>query len=217
MAPILPHGLTDFKATCETEGATEDTVFRLFLRGCDLAYRWLHGLLDPAAQVGEALRVELACYRGPTLTLADGTKVRPGDRIGIIHLRNERVAALHGDGSETPTAGLKFRRAFVASLAELARRVGESDRYVGVKAFTAETILHRGTQRAGFEILPIPSATWSRLVAAYERALLTRYHPLGRRRASRLRFSEARAIWISRTALLRRYAPERSVPSGTSS
>lgn len=190
----------------------------LFLRGCDLAYRWLHGLTDPAAAVGPALRVEVAPYRGPALALADGTEVQRGDRIGVIHLNNEQIARLHGDGSDTPIAGLKSRRLFVASLRELARQVVETQRYTGVKAFMAETIYYKQTYQVGFEILPIPSLTWSRIVAAYERTLLASYHPLGRRRRTRrLRVRQARAIWISRDELLRRYARESRVPSDTSS
>ena len=192
-------------------------VFGLFFRVNDLVYRWLHGLTDPAAEVGEALRVGVLRYRGPRLALADGTEIRPGDRIGILHLNNERVARLHAAGGETPTAGLKFRRAFVASLTELARRVLATDRYAGVKAFTAQTIFHHGTQRLGFEILPPAGLLRGRFVAAYERHVLGRYHPLGRRGASRTRFNEARAIWISRSELLRRYALPSRVPSDTSS
>jgi hypothetical protein len=192
-------------------------VLGLFVRGCDLAYRWLHGLTDPAAEVGPALRVAVSRYRGPTLTLADGTRVRRGDRIGIIHLHNERVAEFHGDGRDTPSAGLRSRRAFMASLNELARRVLETDRYAGVKAFMAETIYHKQTYQVGFEIRPLESSVRSWIVAAYERALLARYHPLGRRRAGRLRPRDARAIWISQNELLRRYARDSSVPSDTSS
>lgn len=192
-------------------------MLRLFVRGYDLAYRWLHGLTDPAAEVGPALRVAVARHRGPTVRLVDGTVVRRGDRIGFIHLNNERVAQLHGDASETPFAGLKARQAFVASLKELARQAVGTDRYAGVKAFTAQTIFHQGTPHVGFEILPLGNPTWSRIVAAYERALVAYYHPLGRRRARRLRLRGARAIWISRSALVRRYGAASSVPSDTSS
>jgi len=207
------HALTDFQGACETGRI----VVGLFLRCCDFAYRWLHGLTDPAAEAGPVLRVEVARYRGDPRTLADGTEIRPGDRIGILHLHNERVARLHGDGNNTSTAGLKFRRTFVASLRELARRLGESERYAGVKAFMAETIFHQGTRHVGFEILPLRGSARSRLVATYERVLVAHYHPLGRRRVRRLRVREARAIWISRNELLRRYGSESSVPSDTSS
>lgn len=198
--------MTDFQGACDTWPAVLGLLWRCY----DVTYRWVHGLMDPAAEVGPVLRVGVARYRGPTVTLADGTRIGCGDRIGIIHLHNERVAELHAEGSRTPAAGLGFRRAFVASLRELARQVLDTDRYAGVEAFTAQTIMHRGTERAGFEILPIRSRMWGRGVAAYERTLLARYHPLGRRGARRPRFAEARAIWVSRRALLSHYGPEHS-------
>jgi hypothetical protein len=161
--------------------------------------------------------VEVGRHRAPVLTLGDGSRVARGDRIGIFHLNNERVAELHGDGSETPVAALRSRRLFTVSLSELARQVREGDRYAGVVAFTTQTIFHQATQRLGFDILPFRSSTWSRLVALYQRSLVASFHPLGRRWRKRRRFDEARAIWISRSELLRRYAPDRSVPSGTDS
>lgn len=203
--------MTHFQGACETG----DAVLGLFLRSYDLAYRWLHGLTDPRAEVGPALRIEVRRYRGPAVALADGTEVRRGDRIGVIHFNNEYMARLHGDGSETPWAGLKARRAFLASLRALARQVVETDRYAGVQAFMAETIFHRQMDLAGFEIRPLPRSTPGWIVAAYERALLAYYHPLGRRRTKRLLARQARAIWISRKALLRRYGAERSAPSET--
>ncbi len=207
------HALTDFQEACDTDRG----VFGLFLRTYDIAYRWLHGLTDPAAAVGPALRVEVRRYGGPAVTLSDGTHIRCGDRIGVLHLNNEHVAALHGGGSESPLGGLRFRRSFVASLGELARRVVETERYAEAEAFMAETILHSGTQRAGFDILRLRNPLRRRLVTVYERVLLGRYHPPGSRRTARPRFREARAIWISRKELLRRYAPASRVPSDTSS
>ena len=174
------------------------------VRCYNLAYRWWHGLTDPDAEVGSLLRIEVARYRGPLILLADGTEVRRGDRIGVLHLHNERVARLHTDDRATPTAGFKLRRAFLASLRELARRVVAGERYAGVRAFMAETIFHTDARRVGFESRPLPSAR-SRLVAAYERTMVAHYHPLGRRRAARLRSRDARAIWISRSELLCRY------------
>ncbi|MFQ5828585.1 MAG: hypothetical protein ACE5JD_05445 [Candidatus Methylomirabilia bacterium] len=187
----------------------------LLWRWYDRAYLRVHRLRDPAAEVGPILRVEVRRHRGPRVSLPDSTEIRWGDRIGILHLSNERVAQFHGDGRDTAVAGLRFRRAFFASVRELARQVLEGDRYAGVKAFTGITILDSGTPRGGFEILPVPNQWWGTLVAAYERALLARYHPMGRQGAARARFSHARAIWISREGLLRRYGPEANSPNTT--
>ena len=190
-------------------------MLRLLLRGSDRAYRWLHGLSTPDAAVGPVLLVRITRHRGPPLTLADGTSVRRGDRIGDFHLDNERMAALHDGGRRSRWAGLAFRRAFHASLEALAKQTLAAPRYQGVRAFTTTTIFHEGTDLMGFEIRPLSRRFVARLVAAYERSLITHFHPLGRQRPGRFRFGEARQIWISREALVRRYAGERSSARGT--
>ncbi|MFQ5897032.1 MAG: hypothetical protein ACE5JN_02120 [Candidatus Methylomirabilia bacterium] len=177
------------------------------LRCYDLAYRRLHGLTTPDAEVGRALRVQVVRHKGRPVRLADGSEIRRGDPIGIIHLHNERVAQLHDDTGRH-AAALRARRAFVTSLRELVRRLQETERYAGVKAFAATTILHGATARLGFESRFLSSRTWAQLVAAYQRALLASHHPLGRRSPTLRRLREARVIWISRETLLRRYRPE---------
>ncbi|MFQ5520710.1 MAG: hypothetical protein ACE5FK_04880 [Candidatus Methylomirabilia bacterium] len=184
----------------------------LLLRWYDLAYRGFHGLTAPDAEVGQALRVQVARHKGRAVRLADGSEIRRRDPIGIIHLHNEHVAKLHDEGGGQHAGALRLRRAFVASLGRLARQVEKTDRYSRVKAFTATTILHAATQRVGFESRPLPSRTWSRLVAAYQRALVAHLSPLGPLRVTPRRFRDARAIWISRETLLRRYGVK--PPSG---
>jgi len=181
-----------------------------FLGAYDTAYRWIHGLSGPEAEVGPIMRLRMTRYRGQPFTLADGTPIRRGDLIGEIHLNNERVAALHDGGRRSRRAGLAARRAFQASLVALAERVGGTPRYGALNAFTAATIFYRAAERLGFEVRPFPRPRLGRLVAAFQRRLLAHFHPLGRRRPGRRRFAEARQIWISRDELLRRYAPERS-------
>ncbi len=190
-------------------------MLRPFLRAYDFLYRWLHGLTNPAVAVGPILRVWVTRYRGRPLTLGDATPIRQGDLIGDFHLDNERTAALHEGGRRSRWAGLAFRRAFHASLEALAEQVGNNPRYREVRAFTATTIFHEGTDLMGFKIRPLSGRLRARIVAAYERFLVTRFHPLGTRRPGRLRFGEAREIWISREELIRRYAAERSSAKGT--
>lgn len=194
--------MTDFQGACESEG-----VLGPFVRLYDLAYRWVHGLSGPAAEVGPILRIRTTRYRGAPFVLADGTAIRRGDLIGEIHLNNERVAALHDGGRRV---GLAVRRAFHASLVALAERTQNNPRCRAVQAFTAATIFYSGTNRLGFEVRSSPRRLLSRIIGAFQRRLLAHFHPLGRRRPGRRRLAEARQIWISRDALLRRYAPARS-------
>src|SRR3990172_2517889 len=164
----------------------------------DRCYRLAHGLDRPAAAVGPAVRLEIRRSRR-TIRLADGEQIEAGDPIGVLHLNNQRVAALHDEGSSPMTIGIRSRRLFLASLGELARGTSPGGPFVGVRAFTATTIFHRALGRLGFgpgrgvwvgvpaeratEIFPRPrgrlgfgrareAARASTLAALYHRALL---------------------------------------------
>ena len=57
----------------------------------DRVFRVWHALDRPAAVVPPALCVESRrSYR--TIRLSDGTVIRAGDRVGALHLDNERIA-----------------------------------------------------------------------------------------------------------------------------
>ncbi len=166
----------------------------------DRLYRLAHGLDRPAAAVGPAVRLEIR-RRRRAIRLADGTVLRPGDRIGVIHLNNERVASLHEDGGSIRTVGLRFRRLFVASLRELARRAEPHGPLADVRAFAATTIYHRGLRRLGFEPAREGSRVWA-LAVLYQRALLASLHPAGSARLGTAAYTDARRLWISRERLL---------------
>jgi len=115
----------------------------------DRLFRWLNGLDRPGCQVGPVLRVKVRPSRRE-VRLMDGTVVRRGDPIGVIHLNNERVASFHADRLRGRATGLEFRRRFLASLRELAA-LSDLGSLAGVRAFTATTILHHAVARVGFE------------------------------------------------------------------
>lgn len=186
-------------------------------RGYDIAYRWFRGVEDLPGDAGTILRIGVERHRGRPVALADGTVVEAGDPVGIIHFNNELIQTFHEGTADPARAGILMRRAFHRSMETLACLSETHPRYRPLKAFTATTIYHQGTQRAGFEIFPPPSTLFAPVVAAYGRSLLARLHPLGASRARRRRFAEARAIWISRAELCRRYAPAKSSPSATGS
>lgn len=186
-------------------------------RWYDASYRWFHGVEDLPSEEGSVLRVSVERYRGRRVVLSDGTVIVRGDVVGTIHFHNKVVAAIHDRTTDPARAGILMRRAFERAMGTLAHLSESDPRYRPVKAFRATTILHQGGKRFGFDILPPPSRLFGRIVAAYERSLLARFHPHGVVRARRKRFNEVRVIWISRATLRRRYADRRSSPSGASS
>ena len=89
----------------------------------DRVYRFLHNLDSAASEVGPVVRVKVRRSHR-TLHLADGTIIRRGDRIGVLHLNNDRVVALHAAGLPSIAVGLEFRRQLLASLDALAAESG---------------------------------------------------------------------------------------------
>lgn len=188
---------------------TRRAVYRWAVVVYDRFYRLAHGLDRSPTEVGGALRIEVRrSLRARRLT--DGTVVGRGDRIGILHLNNDRIRALHGNGLSPAAVGLECRRQVLESLHTLAVLATPSGRLADVRAFVATTIFWRGLARLGFEVEP-DGLVWPRLVAAYQRALLASLRPAGPLRLRRLAYQRAHRLWISREALLTRYG---TPPSG---
>jgi hypothetical protein len=187
-----------------------DWLWRVY----DAAYGWLHGLEDLPTERGTVLRIGVARHRGRPVTLRDGTVVRAGDVVGTIHFHNEAVAAIHDGKPDAVRSGILILRGYERSLRALARLSEDHPRYQNIKALTALTIFHQGIERFGFETHTLPSGPMSRIVSAYQRFLLARFHPLGTQRGRRKKL-EARAIWVSTREIRRRYGGDKSSPSGT--
>lgn len=136
--------------------------------------------------------------------LPDGTLLRRGDRIGIIHLNNARVAAIHVNSAGPMAVGLEFRRLIASSLRALAAGAAEGGPLADVRAFEAVTIFHRALQRLGFAPA-VRGPAWPRLVGAYQRALLASLHPAGVLRLRRRSYRCSRRLWLTRETLLARY------------
>jgi peptidoglycan-N-acetylglucosamine deacetylase len=156
--------------------------------------------IRPIGEGGSVLRLGIIRYRGPRVTLKDGTVVALGDPVGELHLDNRRVAALHAEGR----AGLRYRREVFRVLPALARDLRTRPEYRAVNAVCGASLFWAEAELAGFEHRPLPAFTrwW---LAWWERYLLARYHPLGRRRLDQGRRTELRQIWISRRTILERY------------
>jgi hypothetical protein len=168
-------------------------------RTLDALDQWVarHEGFRPIGEGGYIFRFRTTRHWGRRLTLADGTQVEPGDRIGELHIDNQRAAALHWNGH----AAIRFRhelfRAFLALAADLANR----PEYRTIQAVGGASLFWEGAAQWGFEHRPLPPFTrwW---LGWWERFLLAQYHPDGPRRIIGRRM-ELRKVWITRRALRR--------------
>lgn len=156
--------------------------------------------IRPIGEGGHVMRLGLIRHRGPRLEFEDGTVVGPGDVVGELHLDNARTAALHEQGSP----GLRFRREVLRMLHALARDLVARPEYRSVPAVCGASLFWEEATFVGFEVRQLPSFTRSWL-GWWERYLLARYHPAGRRRLAEGDRTELRQVWMTRRTLLARY------------
>ncbi len=179
------------------------------------SYRLLHGLDWPAARIGPVLSVQRRrLWRA--LRLADGTLLRRGAQIGVLHLDNVRTVALHGDGLGSGAIGFEFRRLFLTSLRAIAARAGDGGPLALLQAYSVTTLFHHRLPVLGFVPATGDRSICRALVSLYERALLSSLHPAGIARLRRGARGQARRLWISRQDLLARFGVTPGEQAGTS-
>ncbi len=122
---------------------------------------------------GGLLLYSVQRWKGPPVQLADGTVVRPGDRVLELHLDN-RVFPRRG--TDAPWPYLHILRKDLVALQELLAQCGSAAH--GITLFGA------GARRLGFEVRPLPRTAWWRLVRFFLWGLRAIYHPRGRVTAS---------------------------------
>jgi peptidoglycan-N-acetylglucosamine deacetylase len=166
--------------------------------------------IRPIGEGGFIFRLGLVKHGGPRLEFRDGTVVRPGDLVGELHMDNARAAALHAQGR----AGFRFRREVFRVLPALAQDLERRPEYRSLPAVCGASLLWAEAEVAGFEHRPLPAfmrwwLTW------WERHLLAKYHPQGRRRLTMGNRTDLRQIWMTRRTLLTRYgrAPAGRLPA----
>ena len=187
--------------------APRSVWYRAAIPAYDWIYRVAHRLNAPVSEVGPVLRVEVRRSRW-SLRLSDGTAIQRGVLVGFLHINNDRVVALHSDGLSPIAVGLEFRRRLVASLRTLAALAGTGGRLSDLSAFAATTIFHEGLGRLGFET-EAGGLRWPRVVAGYQRALMTSLHgdaPIGLHGST---YQHAERVWISRPKLIERWGAAR--------
>jgi hypothetical protein len=144
-------------------------------------YLWRHHV--KSLRDGSVLRVEVRHHRGAAITLADGTRVRSGDRIVELHLANNSVAPNVDDVEWNPFLVMRGARRDLQIIARLV----DSGRLGPVVAVHAVSLIAPALARLGFEVLPLKPTLQHRLLHFYLVGLLAVYHPAGWQAADRAR------------------------------
>jgi len=168
------------------------------------------------------LRLGLAVGR-TGVELADGTVVRPGEHVGVVHLWNERMPQMDPTGPDLAWAKA-FNRRLVHSFRLLARYVATASALEHIHAFGGELCLAyspgviRLLRRLGVEVFdPVPlhgpiERTVDLGMRLWAWLLRRAFNPESARHL-RLSDLQRRPAWFSRRTLIALHGPEDPAPS----
>ncbi|MGB9889477.1 MAG: YkoP family protein [Anaerolineae bacterium] len=159
------------------------------------------------------LRVALIRSRWE-VTLRDGTIIRRGETIGMIHAWNERVPPIPPTGADMAWAR-QLRRRLIRSLQLLAQATREDPRLRTIRGFGGAGVLHFSPailhllERLGLEIYELPpQSLWDRVEEQVSRGwtwLMRRaFNPVSVEGRG-LEVLSRRFYWIGREKLLQMY------------
>lgn len=136
-------------------------------------------------------------YRGDKIMLEDGTVIANGDTVAEIHVDNLKVGDIKDD--------LKtIFRIWDNEFKQLARIAGDSGEFAQIKAYYGRTVLYPIIRRRGFTILEMNKGVRTAFIGIWENILRIVFKAGKARDKSVLK--TPRECWISRTAVLKRYA-----------
>jgi hypothetical protein len=180
----------------------------------DRLLRYVMRIREFCADRSCIIRVAIVKASAP-VALSDGTRLRPGDLVGDLHLWNEQLPQLPWHGGGLAWA-LALRRQFARSFAQLAQHLERDPVFASVEAFRGGmTFMGSVGRRAkvarvvsafGFEIIgtEVPSSRLRRMLdGIFIFFLIHTYNPacLKHGALTRRRYE----LWISKRSLIERY------------
>lgn len=194
------------------EGLRKDRLSRIVV-AIDRAMRRRLGIWEFSDDPDCILRVGLIRSRWE-VALNDGTMVRRGEVIGMIHAWNERVPPIPAGGADLAWAR-ELRRRLIRSFQLLARAAQEDPRLQQIRGFGGAGVLHFSPailhllERLGLEIYPLPPQTLRDRVEEQVSRVWTwlmrrTFNPVSVEGRGMERLSR-RFYWLSREKLLQMY------------
>ena len=182
-------------------------VFRAY----DWCYLRYYQLNRENARAGNLILFHPIRHAEDAITLSDGTRVKSGDLIVVIHINQLRAREMQKLDGHTALAGVKLRDDFRNSLRALTVKIRENPLYRDVCAIMGNTVHGPAARRFGFDARPdIDKKTIKhQLGLANARTLIasTRKAHNGATGVVDLKNRTLWTIWMSKKTLMSRYSP----------
>jgi len=149
--------------------------------------------------------VEVRRHKGCSIKLEGGCEVGSGDPVIKLHLNNAWIAekwrSSSGSGMRGSPRGLIYY--FRDGLQVLATEVADG-KYGGIVAVYGWTAFHTHAGRLGFQVIDLPNTLRIKLARLHITTLMQANHiPWLRRHTASRESVKVKAVWLSRTELLR--------------
>ncbi len=159
--------------------------------------------------LGSFLRYSVAHYSGKDRVLKDGTLVRHGDAIIMLHYNNPLITQMIAQNQFTPWRALRLAARDIQVLEEAVLQGNLGD----VKAMYGVSLLAATGPRLDFETRILPHSPYWSLVRYFMIGMIALYHPDGWKHASRTRESVWPAEFWLGLETIKQHAAQKSTLS----
>ena len=149
--------------------------------------------------------IEVRRHRGCPIKLDDGCEIGPGDSVIKLHFSDAWLAERLWSSSGSGLIGFPrgFFYYFKDDLQLLATEVADG-KYGDIVAVYGWTAFHALARRLGFQVIDLPNTLRIKLARLHIAALMQSHHaPRFRKHISSRKSVKVKAVWLSRTELLR--------------
>jgi hypothetical protein len=223
--PLSRMAGQDIGADHYVRGTWRDEFWSLAVGSLDAFLRHVNGVHEFCDDPACLIRIAPDVARTP-ISLSDGSRIKVGDPVGVLHLWNEHLPHFSARGPDLRWAS-EIRRRVEWSLSALAAYIVRDPRWREMRALRADAAflsriggsqMSRVARRHGFESVAVTPSIAGRVHAFGENFLLwglaRAYNPPALRRGRFLR--DRHEVWISRDGFLVRYGGK-SAASGEES
>jgi peptidoglycan-N-acetylglucosamine deacetylase len=164
-------------------------VVKRIMVACWMGWERLFQVLFRVKEVAEdcIFHYRIVPYNGKTLELSDGRSIVAKDRVVEIHLDNKILLKLMTESRSMMQLAVMLIRETKKGMPQLARKLESDETARPAKGIYAVSMINRGVEQFGFDVLPIPKGLFDTSTRIYLKLLLRVLNPAGKERLNEQR------------------------------